>query len=179
MSSGVARLGYTGARALAARGRDPPVQVCIWTIIGTDSIIVDPESGTKQTWNRTTQYRYVYPQSYKSRTHRTQREFVSDTLKCFCTLRRISYKHSVPMLCLSIGDLLATPLLMPGSETDNSQLFEAWCNMRGWCMDDVCVLESLFNESWNCSNHALVVILICSAIEVLHCNYTNTKVCVL
>ena len=42
--------------------------------------------------------------------HRTQREFASDPLKCFSTLRRISYKHSVPMLCPGIGDLLATPL---------------------------------------------------------------------
>ena len=31
--------------------------------------------------------------------------------KCFCTLCRISYKRSMPMLCPSIGDDQATPLL--------------------------------------------------------------------
>ena len=30
--------------------------------------------------------------------------------KCFCTLHRISYKRSMPMLCTSISDVLATPL---------------------------------------------------------------------
>ena len=63
----VARLGHTGARALATRGRAPPVQVCI-RIIGADSIVVDRESGTKQSSNRTAQYRFVYPQNYESRT---------------------------------------------------------------------------------------------------------------
>ena len=44
--SGVARLGHTGARALATRGCAPPVQVCM-QILGADSIIVDRESGAK------------------------------------------------------------------------------------------------------------------------------------
>ena len=35
-NSGVARLGHTGAHALATRGCAPPVQVCV-RIIGTDS----------------------------------------------------------------------------------------------------------------------------------------------
>lgn len=30
--------------------------------------------------------------------------------KCFCTLLRILYKRSTPMLCTSIGDVMATPL---------------------------------------------------------------------
>ena len=56
--SGVARLGHTGAHALATRGCAPPVQVCI----GTDSIIVNRESATKQSSNRTVQ-------NYESRMH--------------------------------------------------------------------------------------------------------------
>ena len=44
LHSGVATLGHTGARALATRGRAPPVQVCM-RIIGADSIVVDRESG--------------------------------------------------------------------------------------------------------------------------------------
>ena len=46
VSSGVATLGHTGARALATRGRAPPMQICI-RIIGTDSIVVDRESSAK------------------------------------------------------------------------------------------------------------------------------------
>ena len=46
-NSGVARLGHTGARALATRVRAPPVQVSM-QIIGADSSIVDRESGAKQ-----------------------------------------------------------------------------------------------------------------------------------
>ena len=52
-----------GAHALATRGCTPPVQVCI----GADSIVVDHESGAKRPSNCTVQYRYVYPQNYKSR----------------------------------------------------------------------------------------------------------------
>ena len=68
-SSGVAKLGHTGARALATRGHAPPVEACI-RIIGADSIIVDRTSGTQRSWNRTAQYmyRYVYPQNYESHT---------------------------------------------------------------------------------------------------------------
>ena len=33
-----------------------------------------------------------------------------DPPKSFCTLRGSSYKRSVPMVCPSIGDVLATPL---------------------------------------------------------------------
>ena len=64
--SGVARLGHTGARALATRGCAPPVQVFI-RIIGSENTVVDRESGGKRSSNRTAQYRYVYPQNYKSR----------------------------------------------------------------------------------------------------------------
>ena len=46
VTSGVARLGHTGAHALATRGCAPAVQVCI-RIIGADSIVVDRESGAK------------------------------------------------------------------------------------------------------------------------------------
>ena len=42
--SGVARLGHTGACALATRGRAPPVQVSM-RIIGADSITVDRKLG--------------------------------------------------------------------------------------------------------------------------------------
>ena len=45
--SGVARLGHTGAHTLATRGHAPPVQVSM-LIIGTDSIVVNRESGTKR-----------------------------------------------------------------------------------------------------------------------------------
>ena len=46
MTAGAAKtgwgtLGHTGAHALAARGRAPPVQICM-QIIGTDSIVVGP-----------------------------------------------------------------------------------------------------------------------------------------
>ena len=47
VNSGVARLGHTGARALATRGRAPPVQICMQIIIGNDSIVVDRESSAK------------------------------------------------------------------------------------------------------------------------------------
>ena len=46
-SSGVAKLGHTGARALATRGHAPPVEVSM-RIIGADSIIVDRTSGTQR-----------------------------------------------------------------------------------------------------------------------------------
>ena len=65
VNSGIARLGHTGARALATRGCAPPVQAFI-QIIGAESIVVDCESGSKRSSNRTAQYRYVYPQNYKS-----------------------------------------------------------------------------------------------------------------
>ena len=47
LHSGVARLGHTGARALATRGRAPPVGMLI---IGADStcIVVDRKSGAKR-----------------------------------------------------------------------------------------------------------------------------------
>ena len=58
LTSGVARLGHTGAHALATRGCTTPVQVCI----GADSIIVvDHKSGAKRSSNRTAQ-------NYKFRT---------------------------------------------------------------------------------------------------------------
>ena len=63
LTSGVARLGYTGAHALATRGCAPPVQVCI----SADSINVDHESGAKRSSNRMAQYHYIYPQDYESR----------------------------------------------------------------------------------------------------------------
>ena len=43
----IARLGHTGARALATRGHAPPVKVCMPTI-GAESSVVDLESGAKQ-----------------------------------------------------------------------------------------------------------------------------------
>ena len=65
-TSGVARLGHTGARALATRSYAPPVQVFI-RIIGAESTVVNHESGSKMFSNRTAQYCYVYPQNYESR----------------------------------------------------------------------------------------------------------------
>ena len=47
-TSGVARLGHTGARALATRGRAPPVRVCN-QIISADCIVVDRKSGATLT----------------------------------------------------------------------------------------------------------------------------------
>ena len=44
-SSGVAKLGHTGERALATTGCAPPVQVYN-RILGTDSIVVDHKLGT-------------------------------------------------------------------------------------------------------------------------------------
>ena len=46
MGSGIARLGLTGACALATKGHALPVQVCM-QIISTDVSIVDRESGAK------------------------------------------------------------------------------------------------------------------------------------
>ena len=66
-SSGVARLGHTGVRALATRDRAPPMQVCM-QIVGADSIAVDREMCAKRSRNRTAQYHYVYPQNYESHT---------------------------------------------------------------------------------------------------------------
>ena len=121
-----------GARALATRGCAPLVPVSM-RIIGADSIVVDRESGaSKRSWNWMAQY----PQNYVSCTL-TVRKFAVSYLhctmiwaqnpiweavkfqnfsacatprpKCFCTLRRSSYR-SVPRLCPSVGDVLATPL---------------------------------------------------------------------
>ena len=97
-SSGVARLGHTGVRALATRGRAPPEQVCV-RIIGADSIVLDREING----NRTAQYQSL------ARSPHAERACPRHP-KCFCTLCRISYKRAVPMLCPSIGDVLATPL---------------------------------------------------------------------
>ena len=63
LTSGVARLRYTGAHALATRGCTTPVQVCI----SADSIVVDHESGAKRSSNQMAQYHYVYTQNYESR----------------------------------------------------------------------------------------------------------------
>ena len=68
-TSGVARLGHTGARALATRGRAPPVQVFM-------RIVVVRESGAKRSLNRTAHYRNVYSQNYES---------------CMLTIRRVTY----------------------------------------------------------------------------------------
>ena len=56
--SGVARLGHTGACALATRGRAPPVLVHTQIIVA-DSSIVDRKSGAKQFRNQTAQYHYT------------------------------------------------------------------------------------------------------------------------
>ena len=96
--SGVARLGYTGARALATGGRAPPVQARIW-VIGADSIVVDRESGAKRSWNWTTQYRYVYPQnSSLIRSPRTLTKHVPDLLNAsaLCEILQLVKKSSLP-----------------------------------------------------------------------------------
>ena len=45
-SSGVAKLGYTGARALATRGCAPPVQALL-KIIGAECTVINRELGAK------------------------------------------------------------------------------------------------------------------------------------
>ena len=44
--SGIARLGHTGARALATRGCAPPVQA-LWKIIGAECTVINRELGVK------------------------------------------------------------------------------------------------------------------------------------
>jgi len=51
--SGVAKLGHTGARALATRGCAPPMQVLL-KIIGAECTVINCELGTKSAqryWN--------------------------------------------------------------------------------------------------------------------------------
>ena len=98
--SGIARLGHTGARALATWGRAPPVQVCNW-IIGTDSIVVDRKSGAMVTVCK-------FAISDLRNNLRTDLggckilgEQPPDHPKCCCALRRCLYKctscaHAVP-----------------------------------------------------------------------------------
>ena len=53
----------------------------------------------------------------------------ADPPKCFRTSRRTSYKRSVPMLCPSIGDILATPLLSMASTLQSCFLRLCFVNM--------------------------------------------------
>ena len=46
LTSGVAKLGHTGAHALATRGRAPPVQALL-KIIGTECTVINRELGVK------------------------------------------------------------------------------------------------------------------------------------
>ena len=63
--SGVAKLGHTGARALATRGCAPPVQALL-KIIGAECTVFNRELGSKSAqrcWNRAAQYCYLYLQN--------------------------------------------------------------------------------------------------------------------
>ena len=46
LTSGVAKLGHTGAHALATRGRAPPVQALL-KIIGAECTVINRELGVK------------------------------------------------------------------------------------------------------------------------------------
>ena len=100
--SGLARLVHTRTRALATRGRAPPKQVRM-RIIGADSIVVDCELSAKRKSNSAVSESHTFTLRWES---------MPRPPKCFCTLRRISYKRAVLMLCPSIGDVLATPLCL-------------------------------------------------------------------
>ena len=80
--SGVARLGHTGARALATRGGAPPVQVSM-QIISADISIVDRIYRALNILEIEYhyQYRYVYPQKYESHTL-IVRKFAESNLHC-------------------------------------------------------------------------------------------------
>ena len=106
-SSGVARLGHTGAHALATRGRAPPVQVCN-QIISADGIVVDRKTGTTLTVYASLPYvTYTAPQY----SLRTDCKFFSGRAPP-PPLRAEDHTnvHSVPMLCPTIDAVLATPL---------------------------------------------------------------------
>ena len=63
MVSGVAKLGHTGARALATRGCAPPVQALL-KIIGAECTAINRELGVKSAQrccNRAPQYCYFLP----------------------------------------------------------------------------------------------------------------------
>ena len=58
--SGIARLGHTGAHALATRGCAPPVCRYTCELSALSVSLSIREFGTKRSWNRTAQYHYVY-----------------------------------------------------------------------------------------------------------------------
>ena len=63
--SGVAKLGHTGARALATKGCAPPMQALL-KIIGAECTIINRELGAKSAqrcWNRAAQCCYFYLQN--------------------------------------------------------------------------------------------------------------------
>ena len=65
ISSGVAKLGHTGARALATRGCAPPVQALL-KIFGVECTVINCELGAKSAqrcWNQAAQYCYLYIQN--------------------------------------------------------------------------------------------------------------------
>ena len=62
VAHGVAKLGHTGARALATRGCAPP----LLKIIGAECTVINRELGAKSAqrcWNRAAQYCYLYLQN--------------------------------------------------------------------------------------------------------------------
>ena len=82
-NSGVARLGYTGACALATRGCTPPVQVCM-RVIGADPVVVDPELGAKRVLKSNGAVSLcISPELQLSYTHRTRYCRVNDV---HCTM---------------------------------------------------------------------------------------------
>ena len=62
LSSGIAKLGHTGARALETRGCAPPMQALL-KIISVECTVINRELGAKSSqrcWNRAAQYIYIY-----------------------------------------------------------------------------------------------------------------------
>ena len=110
--SGVARLRHTGARALATRGRAPPVQVRN-LFIGTDSIVVICKSGA----TLTVRIFDVSNLQYSIRTNlggcKILEKQPPDPLNAaaLCVEVRTNVCH-VPMLCRNIDGVLPTPLTL-------------------------------------------------------------------
>ena len=115
--SGVARLGHTGACTLATRGRAPPVLVHNQIVCG-DNIVVDCKSGATLTihkfavsglWYslRTNLGDCTIPKNFRGAAPRPSLNAAALCAEVCTNVR------SVPMLCPSIGGVLAMPLNRP------------------------------------------------------------------
>ena len=112
--SGVARLGHTGACTLATRGRAPPVLVHN-QIVSADSIVVDHKSGATLTVRKFA----VSDLWYSLRTNlgdcknfRGAAPPPPLNAAALCAEVCTNVRH-MPMLCPSIGGVLAMPLNRP------------------------------------------------------------------